>query len=281
MSIANFIPEIFGAGILKERDAVNVAVANCNKSWEGQIKQKGDRVRITSVGDVAIKTYTRNTDIDAPDEASDASTWLEITEQEYFNVAVDNVDKAQASEDILSELKRKAGIGLATAQDTFVLGKYTEAGETLTQGALTSANVIGELGKILRAFQLKNVPEGTRIKLEVSPYVALKMLYAKIIKDTDNSAILKTGKIGEFMNMDIYVTNNVTMSGSGETVLSHCLARTQDAITFAEQFTKLQAYTPEKRFSDAIKGIQVYGAKVIRPKELIHLAFTCAAETTI
>ena len=211
MSIANFIPEIFGAGILKERDAVNVAVKNCNKNWEGQIKQKGDRVRITSVGDVAIKTYTRNTDIDAPDEASDASTWLEITEQEYFNVAVDNVDKAQASEDILSELKRKAGIGLATAQDTFVLGKYTEAGETLTQGALTSANVIGELGKILRAFQLKNVPEGTRIKLEVSPYVALKMLYAKIIKDTENSAILTTGKIGELMHIDFYVTINVKM----------------------------------------------------------------------
>jgi hypothetical protein len=281
MAIKNFINEIQAAGILKERDAVTVAVANCNRNYEGDIKGKGDRVKIKSVGDVSIKQYTRNTDIDDPEEATDSAQWLDITEEEYFNVQVDDVDDAQSDEEILPELRRKAGIGFANSQDAFIFGKYTEAGTTLTQNALTSANVFSEMTKILRAMQRNNVPAGMKIVLEISPEVASKLILAKIVKDTDNSQTIKNGKIGEFFGMDIYVSTNIVISGSGETVQSHCLARTKDAITFAEQFTKLETYRPEKRFANAIKGIQVYGAKVVRPKELIHLNWTCAAESAI
>ncbi len=282
MSVANFIPEIMAAGILKERDEVMVAVKNCNKNWEGQIKQKGDRVKIRSVGDVTIKTYTRNADIDAPEIPSDMAQYLDITEEEYFNIAIDNVDNVQADEDLLAELKRKAGIGLANNQDLFIFNKYTQAGTTLTQGALTSANMFSTLTKALRIMQrVGKVPEGTKKVLEVSPEVAEKMILAKIIKDTNNSDIIKNGKVGNFFGLDIFVSTNVINSGSDDTVRSYCLLRTLDAITFAEQFTKMQAYEPQARFSDAMKGIQVYGAQVVRPKELICLDLTCAAETAV
>ena len=282
MSVANFIPEIMAAGILKERDEVMVAVKNCNKNWEGQIKQKGDRVKIKSVGDVTIKSYTRNADIDLPETPDGAAQYLDITEEEYFNIAIDNVDNVQADENLLQELKRKAGIALANNQDLFIFNKYTEAGTTLTQGSLTSANMYSTLTKALRMMQrVGKVPEGTKKILEVSPEVAEKMILAKIIKDTNNSDIIKNGKVGNFFGLDIYVSTNVIYSGSDDTVRTYCLLRTLDAITFAEQFTEMKAYEPERRFSDAMKGIQVYGAQVVRPKELICLDLTCASEAGI
>lgn len=283
MAILNFINEIQAAGILKERDAVTVAVGNCNRNWEGQIKDKGDRVKIKSVGDVTIKTYTRNTDIDDPETATDAAQWLDITEENYFNVQVDDVDDTQSDEAILPELRRKAGVGFADTQDTFIFNKHTEiaAAQTVTQGALTSANVFSELVKIQRAMQRNKVPAGTKLILEISPEVAAKLILAKIVKDQNNSDTIKNGKIGEFFGMDIYVSTNVVVTGSGETVRSKCFARTKDAVTFAEQFTKLETYRPEKRFANAVKGIQVYGAKIVRPKELILCDLTCAAESAI
>lgn len=47
-----------------------------------------------------------------------------------------------------------------------------------------------------------------------------------------------------------------------------CLARTKSAVAYASQLTETVAYRPERRFGDAIKSLQVWGAKIIRPKEI-------------
>ena len=46
------------------------------------------------------------------------------------------------------------------------------------------------------------------------------------------------------------------------------IAGTNDAISFAEQVAKTEAYRPESKFADAMKGLCVYGAKLIRPDNL-------------
>ena len=50
-----------------------------------------------------------------------------------------------------------------------------------------------------------------------------------------------------------------------------CIARTKRAIAFAEQLSEINAYRPEKRFADAVKGLHLYGAKVVYPKEMVLL----------
>ena len=56
-----------------------------------------------------------------------------------------------------------------------------------------------------------------------------------------------------------------------------CLARTKRAIAFAEQLSEIDAYRPEKRFADAVKGLHLYGAKVVHPTEMILLDLGIAA----
>ena len=53
-----------------------------------------------------------------------------------------------------------------------------------------------------------------------------------------------------------------------------CIARTGRAIAFAEQLSEINAYRPEKRFADAVKGLHLYGAKVVYPNEMVTIAVT-------
>jgi len=57
----------------------------------------------------------------------------------------------------------------------------------------------------------------------------------------------------------------VTLSGGGQLAI----AGSSIAHSFAEQILEVSAYKPEKRFGDALKGLHVYGSKVVRPSALV------------
>lgn len=277
MSVQNFIPEIWTTGILKERDRVMIAAKHCTRDYEGQIKQAGDRVKILTVGDVASYDYTKNTDINAPDQLTDAAQWLDIDQAKYCHVAVDDVDAAQANQKLMSEAQRKLGVKMANDVDTQIFGLYGDAGAIVNgyTTPVTSANIITYLAQINQAFQEADVPEGERKFLEVSPAIYNKMILARIGKETMNTKVIDGANVPVLYGFEIYVSNNIVKDGS-----SHfkCLARTQGAIAYASQITENVAYKPERRFGDAIKSLQCWGSKVIRPKELILFDAAVGAE---
>ena len=69
----------------------------------------------------------------------------------------------------------------------------------------------------------------------------------------------------------IYVSNNIATATSSNVLYHKCLARTKRAIAFAEQLSEINAYRPEKRFADAVKGLHLYGAKAVYPNEMVLL----------
>ena len=80
------------------------------------------------------------------------------------------------------------------------------------------------------------------------------------------------GYLGSIAGCKIFVSNNIvkTTTDMGD-VKYKCLMRTTRAIAFAEQLSEIEAYRPEKRFADAIKGLHLYGAKVVYPNEMVTL----------
>lgn len=268
MSVKNFFPEIWATGILKERDKVMVAAKHCNTDYEGQIRQKGDRVKILTVGDVSSYEYTRNKDIEAPDELTDEAQWLDIDQAKYCHVAVDDVDKAQANANLMAEAQRKLGIRMADDIDSYIFGLYSEisAAQTIdgTSG-VTSANIFNFLAQIRQKFKEANVPNSETIYLEVSPAIYAKFVIARIAKDTDNSKIIDNGEVSKRLyGIEISESNNIVKVGDNY----KCFARTKAGISFAAQLTETVAYRPERRFADAVKSLQVWGAKIVRPKEV-------------
>lgn len=277
MSVQNFIPEIWSTGILKERDKVMIAAKHCTKDYEGQIKKAGDRVKILTVGDVLSYDYTRNADINAPDALTDEAQWLDIDQAKYCHVAIDDVDAAQANQTLMSEAQRKLGIKMADDVDKQIFGLYTGAGFTVNAytTAVVSTNVINYLAAVNQIFQEQNVPEGERKFLEVTPAVYNKLVLARIGKETMNTKVIDGANVPVLYGFEIYVSNNIIVDGSSH---HKCLARTQGAIAYASQITENVAYKPERRFGDAIKSLQCWGAKVIRPKELVLLDCAIGAE---
>ena len=122
MAITNFIPEIWSARLLRHLDSLLVYAQPTvvNKDYEGEISQAGDTVHIQKVGDVTVKEYDRNTDIDSPERPDGTTVALTIDEQWYWNIAIDDVDAVQVNVPLLDRFAERAARAMAVQVDSAV-----------------------------------------------------------------------------------------------------------------------------------------------------------------
>jgi hypothetical protein len=185
MSLDNFIPEIWAAELNRayERALVYGSSGVVNRDYEGEIRAAGDTVRINSIGDPTIGTYTKNTNISAVETLTDAQATLLIDQQKYFNFQVDDIDAAQQKPKVMAEAMRRAGFGLRSAVDTYIASLYTDAAgaigstgspKTVTEPAttsnLTAYEYLVDLGTILDE---ADVPQDERFAVVPSWYEGL------------------------------------------------------------------------------------------------------------
>lgn len=270
MAITNFIPTVWSETLSSALEKQYIAVKNCNRSFEGDIKNMGDRVKINSIGTVSVFDYTKNTDMSAPATLDDSSVTLTINRAKAFNFQIDDVDKTQSKNNLLQAAMREAANAIADDADAYIYGLYGEAtaANTITKASVTYEDIIDLLISAREKLLSNNVNSNTETVLEVSPAVAALILKAKILQSTDNEDAMTNGYLGSFVGFDIYVSNNIVKDGSGN---YKCFARTKRAIAYADQLNMVEAYRPEKRFADAVKGLHLYGAKLIYPDELVLL----------
>ena len=113
MAITNFIPTIWSENLLTSLDAHYVGVANCNRSFEGDITSRGAKVKICGVGEITVGDYTKDTDMSTPQTLSDTAAELVIDQAKYFNFQVDDIDKTQCSPKLLDAAMKNAASALA------------------------------------------------------------------------------------------------------------------------------------------------------------------------
>lgn len=278
MALSNFISTVWSEHLYQALDKQYIAVANCNREYEGDIREQGNTVKICGVGNVSVSTYIKNLDMDSPETLSDNLRELVINQAKYFNFQIDDIDRAQASPKLMSAAMHNAASALANVADAYVYGLHTAATNSITQSALTVNNVIDTLIDARTALFTKNVTDPSDIVIEVSPQVANLILKAKASLATDNKEVLENGCIGSIAGCKIFVSNNIAaVSGNDDTVVYKCFARTKRAIAFAEQISEINAYRPELRFADAVKGLHLYGAKIVYPDELYVLNLSLSA----
>ncbi len=275
MAITNFIPTLWSETLYKELEKDYVGVKLCSREFEGEIRGEGDRVKICGVGPVTVFDYTKNQDMPAAEVLSDNERTLIIDQAKGFNFFIDSIDRAQSKKGLMQAAMKEASDALADVADKFVYSLTDESVTDLTNANATSISIINTLAEARRILMENNVPNSTRISLEVPPAIEQKLVLAKVLRDTDNSAALGNGYIGSFMGFDVYVSNNIEETGGSY----RCFARTARAIAFAEQVSSVKAYEPELRHGDAVKGLHLYGAKIIYPKEIVFLNLKPGAES--
>ncbi len=271
MAIKNFIPTIWSENLYNKLDEQYIAVKHCNRDYEGDIRQKGAVVNIVGVGAVNVFDYTKDTDMSAPQTLSDSASRLTINQAKAFNFQIDDIDRAQCTPKLMDQAMRVAASALSGAADSYVFSLYNNAGSTVTEAATTASNVIDRLIDARTELFKNNVANANDIVIEVSPAVAALILKAKIQLSTDNAETLECGCLGSIGGCRVYVSNNIATEASSGVTYHKCIARTRRAIAFAEQLSEINAYRPEKRFADAVKGLHLYGAKVVYPEEMVLL----------
>lgn len=271
MAITNFIPTVWSENLYQELDKKYIGVANCNRDYEGEIREKGNTVRICGVGDVVVSEYTKNVNMDTPATLSDNVRELTIDQAKYFNFQIDDIDRAQSSPKLMEAAMKNAASALANDADRYIFNLYSQAGSVIKSDAVSTDNIIDLIIDARTKLFTNNVADPEDIVIEVSPEIAGMILKAKVNLSTDNTDVMETGCIGAIGGCKIFVSNNIKKL-EGDTGYEHkCLARTKRAIAFAEQLSEIDAYRPELRFADAVKGLHLYGAKVVYPKELVLL----------
>lgn len=276
MSVQNFISTVWSENLYQALDKKYIAAANCNRDFEGEIREKGNKVRICGIENVSVSDYTKNSNMSSPETLADNYRDLVIDQAKYFNFQIDDVDRAQSSPKLMGLAMKNAASALANAADKYIYSLYAEAGSTITDTAVTAENIIDHLIDARTQLFSKNVSDASDIVIEVSPAIAGLILKAKVNLSTDNTDSLENGCLGSIGGCKIFVSNNITSLRAEDGMSYKCFARTKRAIAFAEQLSEIDAYRPELRFADAVKGLHLYGAKVVYPEEMVVLDLTIA-----
>lgn len=305
MSIGNFNPTIWSKLFLENLNKRHVHADVMNRDYEGEIKEVGDTVKISSIGRITVKAYTRNAGlggtaasptiagIDRPEVLEGSSLFLTITESDYFNFGIDDADAYQQKPKLMSKAMKEAAYAMADGVDLYANSVLQTgvAGTTDGTGNRLAARTIGTGAGDDDAYEAL-VDLGVKLReadvtgdfWAIVPPWFVGMLQ-KDVRFTNygtgpNRETLLNGNIGRAASFDIKESNNLSGATSGTLAVSGgvytVLAGVKDAATYADQIDKIEAFNPEDGFNDAVKGLHMYGAKVTRPYALASVAVTMA-----
>ena len=187
--------------------------------------------------------------------------------------------------DLKGSQAARAAYALKKTCDTKILTLYDQADAANVATADTScttATIISDIGEVWQKLAEQNVPENS-MWMVIPPWVKLKLQLAGIVFEINEGINGKGGMswAKNELGFDIYVTNQVYNSGTAAAPVSYVMAGSYNAIGYAETLNKSEALRAETRFTNHVRGLHVYGTKVIKPKELAYIALTYTAETTI
>lgn len=274
MAISNFKPEVWSAELLVtlEKSLVYGATGVVNRNYEGEIGQYGDTVHIVSLTDPTIGTYTAHTDITIED-VDDADSALVIDQSKYFAFEVDDIEKRQARGDVLDEQARRAAYLLRDVADQHLAAKMAagvDAGNLIAEQTLSSASdaydTLVDLGVKLDE---DNVPSEGRWAVITPAFHGLLLKDSRFIAagDAQGAGVRTNGYVGSAAGFSLRKSNNAP-DGPGVGAGKLVIAGYSGAVTYAEQIAKVEGFKMEKRFNEAVKGLHLYGSKVVRPTGL-------------
>ena len=279
MAFDTFIPRLWAAAFLSNLNNDHVYAQCFNRDYEGEVKGQGSSVTINSIGRVTINAYSRNTNIGAVEELDVTGQSVLINQGDYFNFGIDDIDKKQAAGSLMSSAMAEASWAMAEEIDDFLAGVLNASVATAnTLSARTVGYGPGEsdaystLVEMQVALDDANVPGAGRWVVVPNWYGAMLNLDPRVISfgTPANRAVYRGDPIGTAAGFTIMKSNNVPSS-------TDVIAGYKGAATYAEQLHEIVPYKPELRFGDAVKGLQVYGAKVTRPSALAKVVATQGA----
>ncbi len=280
----NFIPEIWSGKLIENFYDATVLSAISNTDYEGEIRQMGDTVNIRTTPEITIKTYVKGQtlSVENPDKPK---LQLVIDKGEYFACVEDDVDKVQSDINLMDTWSKDASERMKIKIDQRVLtdilpdisaynkgataGRITgniDLGTTGSAIAISKTNVLDYIVDMGTVLDEANCPEGERFL--VIPAKMAGMIKKSDLKDAsitgDSMSVIRNGRLGMIDRFTVYMSHNLSVSsGKFSIIAGHKMG-----FTFASQMTNMETIRSETTFGNIIRGLQVYGYKVVKPEAL-------------
>jgi len=281
----NFIPAIYSQKVQKFFRSASVVESITNTDYAGEIENFGDTVKIIKEPTVTVASYTRGSTINTQDLQDDQIT-LVVDQANAFAFKVDDIEERHSHVNFEAVASSSGAYALKNAYDANVIaamfagatavgtdgsgndvGTYAE-GTSLGTAEIDPINIISNHAKRLNA---NDVPEENRWFLaDPTFYEELGKANSKLMADTTGSATpLRGGKVynGKIHNFDMYMTNNFAASSTSNyfKVMSGHMSSTATA----NHIAKIEVVRDQDSFADVVRGLHVFGRKVLRSDALI------------
>ena len=269
MAITNFIPELWSANILLELQKNLVYGSAVNRDYEGDIANYGDTVHITGIAHISIGDYTAHTDITIePATDKDAGE-------------LDDVEKRQAMNNLTAAYSQDAAYKLRDLTDQYLAGLMAAGAKSKLDpiSGATATKAYDTIVDLATALDKQSVPDAGRWVIVNPDFYGLLRKDSRFVAGAESAhSTLLNGVVGEAAGMTILKSNNAPAAKGGSASAQTdegnvIIAGTNAATTFAEQIAKVEATRKEKGFDDIVKGLHLYGAKVVRPEALATVHF--------
>ena len=290
----NFIPEIWSGKLIENFYDATVLAAISNTDYEGEIRNMGDTVNIRTTPEITIRDYVKGQTltVENPDKPK---LQLVIDKGEYFACVEDDVDKVQSdinlmdtwSKDASERMKIKIdqrvltdllpdvastnrGATAGAISASFNLGITTAPLTVTKDGAGGTTSVIDLLVDIGTVLDEANAPEGNRFV--VIPAKMAGLIKKSELKDAsltgDGTSIIRNGRLGMIDRLTVFVSHNLKRASVGGATEFSVIAGHKMGFTFASQMTNMETIRAESTFGNIIRGLQVYGYKVVKGEAL-------------
>ena len=300
-----FIPEIWSGKLVEKFYASTVLAAISNTDYEGEIKNKGDRVRIRTKPTITIHNYDAD-GLLGLDRPQGGQVELYIGNGKYFSLILDDVMEVQSDLNILSMWSDDAAQQLKISVDTDVLGGIyggmTAFNQGATAGVITQSLNLGVKGTPLTVVS-KN-PTSGQVELldvlmrmgqamdeynipEVGRWVVMPAWAGRQIRQSelrqaylsgDSVSMLRNGRLGMVDRFTIYISNllpnNSTAPGNFNPGEWPIYAGHAHGLTFASQISKVETLRSELTFGQILRGLQVYGYQIVDGRALVQAQVT-------
>lgn len=277
MAISAFFPELWSSRLQRHLDKALVYAqpAVVNRNYEGEISEYGDTVHIQNIADGGVDNYTPGSDITYDGTDVDIDTTLVIDQAKTWHVLVDDIHAKQAKVELLDNTVQRRAYVLADEIDQYIAGFSADvvtAGNVVEGGTPASAEAYEALVDLGVLLDEQNVPSEDRFAVIPPWFHGLLLTDDRFVGagSMGTDVTLRNGQVGEAAGFNILKSNNVPEDEDEYSIL----AGSSQGITFAEQIRKVEALRHNKQFADIVRGLALYGGKLVNADELAVLTVT-------
>ena len=292
----NFLPEIYSKKVLNFFRKASVVEAISNTDYAGEISGLGDTVKIINEPEITVYQYERGADV-TKTVLTDAETTLIVDTANAFKFIVDDIEsqmshvnfKEVATSSAAYSLRdafdqgvlAKMFAGVSSSSPDHIIGSDSATADATMSHATNSVDLLGSDGTGVDALDLmarmarllddQNVPEeGRYFVAPPSFYEELSQSGSKLLSVDFNAGqgSIRNGLVssGKLRGFSMYKSNNIasTSNATGKVLAGH-----MSAVSSAQTITSTEVIRDPDSFGDIVRGLHVYGAKVLRPKALV------------